>query len=72
MGMIMIRCPKTRQTISTGRYVEPATFRSTPVFFSRTYCPLCRIMHEWFAKDAWVTETASSECEPQVAWCSTI
>jgi len=63
MGMIMIRCPKTGQAISTGRYVEPATFRSTPVFFSRTYCPLCRLMHEWFAKDAWVCETAGSECQ---------
>ena len=63
MGMIMIRCPKTGQAISTGRYVEPATFRSTPVFFGRTYCRLCRITHEWFAKDAWVCETAASECE---------
>jgi hypothetical protein len=34
MGMIMIRCPKTGQAISTGRYVEPATFRSTPVFLA--------------------------------------
>ncbi len=71
MGTIMIRCPKTGQAISTGRYVEPTAFRSSPVFFSRTYCPLCRIMHEWFAKDAWVGETGSSECElvcePQVA-----
>jgi hypothetical protein len=68
MGMIMIRCPKTGQAISTDRYVEPAAFRSTAVFFSRTYCPLCRIMHEWFAKDAWV-ETAGFECapEPEVA-----
>ncbi len=63
MGMIMIRCPKTGQAIATGRCVEPAAFRSTAVFFSRTYCPLCRIMHEWFARDAWVCETASSECE---------
>ena len=65
--MIMIRCPKTGQAISTGRYVEPATFRSTPVFFSRTYCPLCRSMHEWFAKDAWVSETAGSKCVPHVS-----
>ena len=64
MAMIMIRCPKTGQAISTGRYVEPAAFRSTPVFFSRTYCPLCRVMHEWFAKDAWVCENAGPECEP--------
>ena len=63
MGMIMIRCPKTGQAISTGRNVEPAIFRSSPVFFSRTYCPLCRSMHEWFARDAWVRETSGLECE---------
>jgi hypothetical protein len=26
------------------------------VFFSRTSCPLCRIDHAWFARDAWVHE----------------
>ena len=63
MGMIMIRCPKTGQAISTGRYVEAAAFRSTAVFFSRTRCPLCRITHEWFAKNAWVCENIGPECE---------
>lgn len=58
MGRLMIRCPQTRQAIFTDRYVEPATFRSTPVFFSRTYCPHCRATHEWFAKDAWVCDDA--------------
>jgi hypothetical protein len=43
MSMLMIRCPKTGQAISTGREVESAAFRSTAVFFSRTYCPLCRL-----------------------------
>ena len=60
MGMIMIRCPKTRRPISTGMRVEPAAFHSTPVFFSRTYYPLCRATHEWFVKDAWVASAATS------------
>jgi hypothetical protein len=59
MGMLMIRCPKTRQELSTGRYVDSAAFRCTPVFFSRTYCPLCKLVHEWFAKDAWVCDSRS-------------
>jgi hypothetical protein len=71
MGRLMIRCPKTKKAIFTGRDVEPAAFRCAPVFFSRTYCPHCRITHEWFAKDAWVCESAASEgetvCERQVA-----
>ena len=63
MSMLMIRCPKTGRAISTGREVESASFRSSPVFFSRTYCPLCRMAHEWFAQDAWVCDCESSECD---------
>ncbi len=63
MGKLLIRCPKTGQAIFTGRYVDSATFRSTPVFFSRSYCPLCHAMHEWFAKDAWVCDSEYSKSE---------
>ena len=41
MGKLLVRCPKTGQAIFTGRYLDSATFRSIPVFFSRNYCPLC-------------------------------
>jgi hypothetical protein len=27
-----------------------------PVFFARSYCPICRAEHEWFAQQAWVCE----------------
>ena len=66
MSMIMIQCPKTGRAISTGRHMTSAIFRSTPVF-----CPLCRETYEWFAKDAWVCETAGCEgttkCDGQTA-----
>jgi len=58
MGTIVIRCPKTAREISTGLKADWRAFGSVPVFFSRTYCPLCRTNHEWFAKDAWVREDA--------------
>jgi hypothetical protein len=57
MGKLLVRCPKTGQAIFTGRYVDCATFRSTPVFFSPNYCPL---WHEWFGKDAWVRDSEYS------------
>ncbi len=60
MGMLMIRCPRTGRQISTDRYADAATFRSTPVFFSQTYCPHCDAMHEWFAAEAWVCESENS------------
>ena len=32
MGMLMIRCPITGRPFFTGRFIETATFRTTPVF----------------------------------------
>jgi hypothetical protein len=49
VGILMIRCSKTGRAISTGRHVEAAAFRSSPVFFGQTYCPHCDAPHEWFA-----------------------
>jgi len=58
MGVVMIKCPKTGREISTGITTDRVRFNSTPVFFASTYCPICRATHEWFAKDAWVCESA--------------
>jgi hypothetical protein len=71
MGMLMICCPKTGRAISTGRHIESRFFSSTPVFFSSTYCPHCRVRHEWFVKDAWVSDSNSSECE-FLGWATTL
>ena len=56
MGMITIKCPTTGCDIPTGIETDWSRFKSAPVFFSRTFCPICRTNHEWFAKDAWVRE----------------
>ncbi len=75
MGIVMIRCPKTSRTISTGIEVDRAKFNSSIVFFSHVWCPICHIKHEWFARDAWICESAfvcdvnfdQCDCERQVA-----
>ena len=67
MGIVMISCPETRRAISTGIRVDRATFHSTPVFFSRTLCPLCAKNHEWFAKDAWVCDSELTNCQSIVS-----
>ena len=56
LGTVMIRCPETGREISTGFEADAAHFKSTPVFFARSYCPICRTEHEWFAQEAWVCE----------------
>lgn len=54
MGVVMIRCPETGRGVQTQYAVAPEQFRTMPVFIGRSYCPICRTEHEWFARDAWV------------------
>jgi hypothetical protein len=61
VGTLMIKCPNTGMEISTGMMADGPSFAATPVFFSRTYCPVCRVNHDWFATDAWVCEHNFSE-----------
>ena len=68
MGTVMIRCPQTRRTISTGIKTDVATFHATPVFFSQVLCPLCGLTHEWFAKDAWICDLVV--CNPHSDHCA--
>jgi hypothetical protein len=56
MGMLMIKCPQSGQEIPTGIEVDRERFRASPVFFSRSRCPVCQIDHPWFAREAWVQE----------------
>ena len=57
MGTVMVKCPQTGHDISTGIVADRASFNATPVFFARVDRPVCRIEHEWFAKEAWVRES---------------
>lgn len=56
MGMVMIKCLETGSAIPTGIKMDQDRFRQSPVFFARTFCPICQSNHEWFARDAWVEE----------------
>jgi len=60
MGAIMIRCPQTGREIPTGFEMDTIKFQRAPVFFSRVQCPVCSREHEWFAKDAWVDNSAEA------------
>ena len=67
MGAVMIRCPQTGQEIETGFEMDTVEFQRAPVFFSRVLCPVCAQEHEWFAKDAWVSDNTSNEAQDS-AW----
>jgi hypothetical protein len=67
VGAVMIRCPNTGQAISTGIKADGRSFGSTPVFFGRTFCPICQTSHEWFAKEAWVCDGGNTYVASQRA-----
>jgi hypothetical protein len=48
VGIIVIRCPKTDQEISTGIEIEPEDFMLLPPVRGRIHCPLCGEEHSWF------------------------
>ena len=66
MGTVMVKCPNTGRNIPTGIVADRVSFNSTPVFFARVHCPICRTEHEWFAKEAWVCDSEPFAA-PQVA-----
>ena len=45
-------------------HIDRAAFGSMPVFFSRTFCQSCHILHEWFAASAWVCDCDPANCDP--------
>jgi hypothetical protein len=65
MERVMIRCPVTERAIPTGLEADRSTFNSTPVFFAEAHCPHCRMNHPWFARDAWIEDSANAV--PQAA-----
>ena len=69
MGVVMIRCPRTERAISTGMQIDHAAFHSMPVFFSSTFCPICRSPHEWFAASAWVCNYGPENRDPNCERC---
>jgi hypothetical protein len=60
MGVVMIRCPQTGRDVPTGLEMDVSEFQRAPVFYSRVWCPECNVLHEWFAKDAWVCDSPNA------------
>jgi len=56
MFMLMFRCPQTGQTVSTGIYTDPESFRRIPEALGLAYCPCCWLHHRWWPDDAWLAD----------------
>ena len=67
MGIVMITCPRTGREIPTGIKADRERFRRSAVFFARTYCSICEANHEWFAKEAWLSDGGNTHFTSQPA-----
>jgi hypothetical protein len=56
MSTLMIRCPKTGQSIPTGIETDHFSFRQMPELPTRARCPVCGIDHLWWKSEAWLAE----------------
>jgi hypothetical protein len=61
MGVIMIRCPHTREAFSTGIETDPLSFRRLPDTVVHAHCPCCGSEHAWSKRDAWLAEIGASQ-----------
>jgi hypothetical protein len=56
MGILLIKCPHTGRSISTGIEVDPQSFAKLPDTLSRLKCPACGLDHAWWTREAWLQE----------------
>jgi hypothetical protein len=58
MGHILIKCPKTDETVATGIAMDKRSFpdKRNVMKGIKFRCPACNEMHAWDKKDAWVQE----------------
>jgi hypothetical protein len=54
MSTVMIRCPSTGKSFSTGIETDRATFRCLRDSLARSRCPHCGLEHAWWTREAWL------------------
>jgi hypothetical protein len=54
MALIMIRCRETGKPVPTGLTTEKIQFDSLQGIQFSLVCPICRKIHRWQYRDAWI------------------
>jgi hypothetical protein len=60
MAALMIACPVTGQSFSTGIEVSAEQIGQLPNVLSAAHCPHCGTAHEWNVKDAWIVDESGN------------
>ncbi len=58
MAMVLIRCPNTNLPVTTGLFMDRASFESATFGDedTRLRCPSCRQIHAWRKEEAYLVE----------------
>jgi hypothetical protein len=67
VSVIMVKCPNTGRELSTGIETDQAGFDRLPRMLTYSRCPLCRLEHAWWKREAWLAESDSSEAATDTA-----
>jgi hypothetical protein len=57
---VMIRCPVTGGSISTGLTADARTWNDRPIGLNRVFCPDCKQIHAWSKRDTYLEGPATS------------
>jgi hypothetical protein len=69
MAAVMIKCPLTPHSFSTGLDVDSdEAFHALLDVAYRTDCPLCGNNHVWFKQNAWIADSFEPRQE-EVSHC---
>ena len=67
MSVIMVKCPNTGRALSTGIETDRVGFDRLPNLLTYSLCPLCRLEHGWWKREAWLEEFDASEATDTAA-----
>ena len=67
VSVIMVKCPNTGRELSTGIETDRAGFDRLPRLLTYSRCPLCRLEHAWWKREAWLAESDPFEATDTAA-----
>jgi len=67
VSVIMVKCPNTGRELSTGIETDQAGFDRLPRLLTYSRCPLCRLEHAWWKREAWLAESEPIEATTDTA-----
>jgi hypothetical protein len=56
MGILLIKCPATGRSFTTGIQAEPDTVGNLPQVLNRSKCPHCGAEHLWWTHEGFLAD----------------